>query len=42
MNVEQETTALVIDSETEVFLILRYLLLTADKAALLAAPDQIL
>jgi hypothetical protein len=36
VNVEQEPAALIIDRETEVSLILDYLLLTADETALLA------
>jgi hypothetical protein len=42
MNVEQEPAALIIYRETEVFLVLDYLSLAANEAALLAASDQIL
>lgn len=42
MNVEQEPAAFIIERETEVFLILDYLSLAPNEAALLTAPDQIL
>jgi hypothetical protein len=42
VDVEQEPAALIIDGETEIFLVLDHLLLAADEAALLAAPDKIL
>jgi hypothetical protein len=42
MNVKQKPAALIIDREAEIFLVLDYLLLSADEAALLAAPDEIL
>ena len=42
MNVKQKPAALIIDRESEIILVLDYLLPAAHEAALLAAPDEIL
>jgi hypothetical protein len=42
MNAEQKPGALIIDREAQIFLVLDYLSLTLNEAALLAAPDEIL
>lgn len=42
MNIEQETSPFIIDRETEIFVVLDYLPLAADKTTLLPRPDAVL
>ena len=42
MNVEQELAALIVERETEIFLVLDYLSVATNETTLLAASDEIL